>query len=83
MPAPGQVASLIEADKVYYQKKYGKENERWRYGLMSSGYGFIIKRGNIFLSPYADHNKPVKNLKEAYEKAQQAQFEFLNKNKNG
>ena len=40
MPQRGDVQALIAADKIYYQKRYGKEHWAWHYGLCGGNYYF-------------------------------------------
>lgn len=40
MPERGDAWGLIKADRIYFQKQYGREHPRWLFGIMAPGFIF-------------------------------------------
>jgi len=75
LPLRGDFKGIIEADKVYYQHKYGKEHTHWIYGLAEDG--FVFRDARYGDEPLTLEYEPGggDNVYQALGAARQARFE--------
>ena len=74
VPGKCDTLKLIETDKEYYRRKFGKENPIWFYGIVENNLKFMIENNELGLSLYAEYSKPNENLQNAFLKARQERF---------
>jgi hypothetical protein len=75
LPCRGDAKSLIEADKVYFQNKYGQEHPKWHYGVASDRY--LFSGGDKLYLEFHFSSSPLRpsgKLLQAFKDARQARF---------
>ncbi|MCK5307160.1 MAG: hypothetical protein KAJ73_00980 [Zetaproteobacteria bacterium] len=77
LPSRGDAAGLIAADKIYCQKKYGKDHDSWHYGLAEDGFVFSTWQigGWSEVGLNYEHSDPTHKIYPALKAARQARFD--------